>query len=76
MKLPAIGMRMRIIAPLGKVGQLYQVRAHVDGQVVMRTWSRAKQRWMYIIESRYAFELGTYKPVERKKKSRNDQTGT
>lgn len=39
----------------GALGTLWHVRGFVDGQVVLRTWSRPKQRWRYEVEPLYIY---------------------
>lgn len=42
-----VGTKLYGIAPPGKRGRVYHVRGHIDGQVVLRWWTRARQRWVY-----------------------------
>ncbi len=49
MSLPKVGQKMR-----NTRGDLYHVRGTVDGYTVLRTWSKRKQYWVYLIENRYA----------------------
>ena len=44
----------------GPLGDLYHLRAVVDGRLIFRRWTRS--RWQYVIEGPYALEVGLYSP--------------
>lgn len=34
-----------------------EIRGIVDGLIIYRTWFKRRQRWHYVVEDRYMFEL-------------------
>lgn len=53
-----VGKSIRVDFGHGSSKEVRYIRAIVDNdQIVYRVWSKVKQRWVYHVDSRYAFYL-------------------
>ena len=50
-------LRDRWRTSMGEKGRLWHVRGFVDDQVVLRTWSRLRQTWLYELTPRWSMIL-------------------
>ncbi len=54
---PGVSFRYVFTPDNGNHGRKFHIRGIVDGQAVVREWSRAKQRWHYTVEHPVYFHM-------------------